>query len=245
VGQWVDASGEPIRIEKASFGWDVWLAKYGQAAIVESNGEFGSHVKVSGRTNTSVGYECYYYISLLSSRQMSWALRHGDPAICPSLGLFTRAFSSQELSELDTLKKQLEDEKQRLDEERRRLDANARAKTEELRYRQATLDAREAELARQRKSQSGSGVYVRPHWCAEQSRFTDPETAICSNSMLSQLDIQMEAIFGALVQSRSASSIASIRVSQRAWVQRRNFCGSDMSCLRQLYEGRIQELNSL
>ena len=244
AGQWVDMTGEPIRIEQTSFGWDAWLAKYGQAAVLESNGEHGSHLKVSGRVSGTAGYECFYYVSLLSSRQMSWALRQGDPLICPSLGLFTKASLDSDIDKLEELKRQL-------DAEKKRSEAIRRAQEDELRVRRAELDAREAALRKlkaqtestnnQAQSQAAVPV-VRPHWCSTQKNFESYELIICSNAYLSQLDIQLEAIYGALMVSRMSTSADSIRVSQRAWVRDRHNCGSGIACLRQTYEARINTL---
>jgi hypothetical protein len=77
-------------------------------------------------------------------------------------------------------------------------------------------------------TQSSQGVTVKPHWCSEQSRFTDFETAICSNPLLSQLDIQMESIYYPLIQSRSGSARETIQTTQKLLVQQRTLCGSNL-----------------
>src|SRR3984893_15455009 len=262
TAEWV--SGGSSKVEQVQFNRNAlnrhtaalpFLPGLATITLCQGQGCAGADIVVSG-----TGFDCLYTYSTYNTNQFAWIYKGGNGA-CPPSAKFTRA--GKELDEIATLKKQLEDERQRLTAERRRLDEEiARrqledekqrllderrrvdAKAQENRVRQSTLETREAVATRQPTYQSGSGATAKPHWCSEQSRFTDFEITICSNGILSQLDIQLENLYGSLIQSRPTSSVASIRATQRAWVQRRTSCGSSSSCLRQLYENRIQELNS-
>ena len=73
--------------------------------------------------------------------------------------------------------------------------------------------------------------------CAKASSFA--EKAICSNDDLAQLDVRMSKAYKA--QLAATSNIASAKAAQRAWVKKREACGS-VACIRTLYAARIPEL---
>jgi len=73
--------------------------------------------------------------------------------------------------------------------------------------------------------------------CAKASSFA--EKAICSNDELAQLDVRMSKAYKA--QLAASSNITSAKATQRAWVKKREACGS-VACIRSLYAARIPEL---
>ena len=73
--------------------------------------------------------------------------------------------------------------------------------------------------------------------CAKASSFA--EKAICSNDDLAQLDVRMSKAYKA--QLAATSNITSAKAAQRAWVKKREACGS-VACIRTLYAARIPEL---
>jgi uncharacterized protein YecT (DUF1311 family) len=73
--------------------------------------------------------------------------------------------------------------------------------------------------------------------CAKASSFA--EKAICSNDELAQLDVRMSKAYKA--QLAATSNITSAKAAQRAWVKKREACGS-VECIRSLYAARIPEL---
>ena len=73
--------------------------------------------------------------------------------------------------------------------------------------------------------------------CAKASSFA--EKAICSNDDLAQLDVRMSKAYKA--QLAATSNITSAKAAQRAWVKKREACGS-VACIRTLYATRIPEL---
>ena len=70
---------------------------------------------------------------------------------------------------------------------------------------------------------------------------TASEKAICSSSTLSRLDVQLSALYAATKQRRNARYYTK---KQRAWIQRRNACGSNRSCLERRYQEQIAVLQS-
>lgn len=73
--------------------------------------------------------------------------------------------------------------------------------------------------------------------CSKVSDSTD--LTICSNDELGQFDRQMAALYFARVQSADDPAA---RDEQRTWLQERNQCGADVTCLRKEYSARIEQL---
>ncbi|HZG08855.1 MAG TPA: hypothetical protein VEZ70_07745 [Allosphingosinicella sp.] len=72
-----------------------------------------------------------------------------------------------------------------------------------------------------------------------------PERAICGDPELARLDRIMADLF---LETRSlllnANQTAEADAAQRAWLVRRNRCGSDIQCLRRAYFSRVTALAS-
>jgi hypothetical protein len=87
-GKWVSVAGptigEPIWFYKAFGGYDALISWWGQTTISQSNGEYGSHIQVRARD-----LRCFYYIGVINSQEMTWALRSGSPN-CPQSAWFKR-----------------------------------------------------------------------------------------------------------------------------------------------------------
>jgi len=92
-GQWTPTTGPNIGLRfwfvKGFIGYDAVIPWWGQTSIVESGGDFGSHIKISG-SKDGLNAECFYYISLLDSRRMAWNLRHSTTGNCPESLIFER-----------------------------------------------------------------------------------------------------------------------------------------------------------
>lgn len=73
--------------------------------------------------------------------------------------------------------------------------------------------------------------------CSKVADATD--LTICSNDELGLLDRQMAALYFARVQSAGDPAA---RDEQRTWLQDRNQCGADVTCLRKEYAARIEQL---
>ena len=65
------------------------------------------------------------------------------------------------------------------------------------------------------------------------------EIAICNSPTLSILDSQMASWYSA---GRKGRARAQVEAEQKAWLQYRQSCGSDVSCLQHAYEARIETL---
>jgi uncharacterized protein len=70
------------------------------------------------------------------------------------------------------------------------------------------------------------------------------EIAICANPHLSDLDVQMAALYGVrmeipmLMGARGAA-----QDEQRAFLAKRGACGGNVACIQSAYQTRIAELN--
>ena len=73
--------------------------------------------------------------------------------------------------------------------------------------------------------------YERPSWCGA-ARLTATEAAICSDAILSDLDLRLARAWEA----------AGRPDGQRAWLSRRNACGGDIFCIEDLYDARLDTL---
>jgi uncharacterized protein len=73
---------------------------------------------------------------------------------------------------------------------------------------------------------------------------TRTEKAICSNSELSNADARLARIYSQRRQSLSKYDTKGLQKEQRAWLKMRNTCSDNISCLLQIYENRIVELEN-
>jgi uncharacterized protein YecT (DUF1311 family) len=70
------------------------------------------------------------------------------------------------------------------------------------------------------------------------------EVTICGSGRLSYLDRQMDGLYGNIRRRLNRTSQRVLRDEQRAWLQQRDGCGSNETCLVEAYETRIAELHS-
>ncbi len=68
------------------------------------------------------------------------------------------------------------------------------------------------------------------------------EKAICSDPFLSKLDIALSERYSGLLRDRSGAARDRLVDEQRRWLLRRRQCKDDTTCLRQLYQQRIDGL---
>jgi uncharacterized protein len=71
------------------------------------------------------------------------------------------------------------------------------------------------------------------------------EVAVCSSSLLLQLDRQLNGIYASLREQLDGNQQIILRDSQRYWMRQRAACGSDTNCIYRLYQERIQRLNAV
>lgn len=79
--------------------------------------------------------------------------------------------------------------------------------------------------------------YTKPLWCTA-PRLNKTERTICTDVILSAMDIKLAEIYG-------ASTVHRKDVAQRAWLKKRNSCGSNISCIKNTYENRIRSLQDM
>jgi uncharacterized protein len=102
----------------------------------------------------------------------------------------------------------------------------------EQRYREQISALR---FSTQPKPQPEPNVQAYPSFpCATASLAA--EVAICNSAALARLDVQLSALYAAVKRSRNAKQYIG---KQRAWLKRRNACGSDTACLEQRYQEQI------
>jgi uncharacterized protein len=70
-------------------------------------------------------------------------------------------------------------------------------------------------------------------WCETQKQLNEAERTVCSSPSLRGRDRQINQLY----RSSNVST-----ASQRQWIERRNDCGNDESCLSRVYVDRIYEL---
>ena len=75
-------------------------------------------------------------------------------------------------------------------------------------------------------------------------RLTVTEAVICQNPGLSNLDSQMAAIYFSNLNASPKSARLAMRSEQAGWLRTRNGCGANLGCLRSMYKGRIDYLQS-
>ena len=68
------------------------------------------------------------------------------------------------------------------------------------------------------------------------------EYAICGSSELSRLDVELSRAYKSARSALSQSQKKQLSASQKNWLQRRNRCGSNASCLEASMASRIREL---
>lgn len=73
---------------------------------------------------------------------------------------------------------------------------------------------------------------------------TADEKGVCGNCELQQLDVKMSTLYGVITRLVAMGQRGDIQDAQRAWLSRRALCGGEVTCLRQAYQGRIQELEA-
>ncbi len=71
---------------------------------------------------------------------------------------------------------------------------------------------------------------------------TRVEQAICRSDMLSGLDVQLSAIFRRTFSTIPQGKRPGFRRDQLNWLQWRNTCGANDTCLQRRYVNRIDEL---
>ena len=71
---------------------------------------------------------------------------------------------------------------------------------------------------------------------------TATEFAICGDPTIARMDRIMAQRYRALRASMSRSAADALKASQRNWLNRRNRCGADLSCLNVVYRSRLSEL---
>lgn len=86
---------------------------------------------------------------------------------------------------------------------------------------------------------------VKPSFDCTQAQ-TPTELAICSNDDLSRLDSEMAQTYRHTMATQPSDQVASIRASQRQWVEQRAAqCGADGACIQSSLQSRINELDQL
>ncbi|SEB97469.1 tetratricopeptide repeat protein [Bradyrhizobium erythrophlei] len=100
IGKWTPITGpktgDPFWFSKAFAGYDANIPWWGQAAIVESEGKYGSHLKVAAGKG-GANAECFYYVSKIGERKMAWNLRYppNETSECPGSLVFERENSGE------------------------------------------------------------------------------------------------------------------------------------------------------
>ena len=79
-GVWVSVNppGPAVAFNRIGLGSRAASLSIGQSTITQSDGTGGSNLRVSG-----AGFNCFYFVGFVTSREMTWDLKQGD-AVCPA-----------------------------------------------------------------------------------------------------------------------------------------------------------------
>jgi hypothetical protein len=93
AGKWVSVTpgaslGEPVFFMPAFEGFDAFVPFFpGQSFMGRvTDGHAAAHVKITSRD----GQSCWYYVGIISSKEMTWALRDATSPNCPASALLRR-----------------------------------------------------------------------------------------------------------------------------------------------------------
>lgn len=79
--------------------------------------------------------------------------------------------------------------------------------------------------------------------CAKASH--PDEVAICANPSLDDKDVEMSTKYRYLLGLVAMGEGGNIRDQQREWLAQRRQCGSDVKCLKAVYDDRLKALDKV
>jgi uncharacterized protein len=79
--------------------------------------------------------------------------------------------------------------------------------------------------------------------CSKASTLAD--RSICRNYALGQSEARMATLFAVTTSLVAMGQRGNIQDAQRAWLNKREACGDNISCLTKAYDARIDELNAV
>ena len=82
---------------------------------------------------------------------------------------------------------------------------------------------------------------AKPSFDCRKARSRD-EKAICANPEIARLDSQMAKLYSKRRRSLRGAAGRKLTQSQRAWLGKRRACGSNVSCLKSVFQERIRQL---
>lgn len=71
------------------------------------------------------------------------------------------------------------------------------------------------------------------------------EKAICKSYALGQAEARVATLFGVATSLVAMGQRGDIKDAQRKWIETRDACGDDVSCMESTYEKRIGALNAV
>lgn len=111
----------------------------------------------------------------------------------------------------------------------------------------ATMSDRRLSLGRKlgemRKRVPAWTLFKPSFTCTERSR--DVEKAICGDEGLARADRELVEAYKDTLERVGAQGADQVKAAQRAWVTKRNSCGSDGDCISRAMRDRIAELENL
>jgi uncharacterized caspase-like protein/uncharacterized protein len=73
---------------------------------------------------------------------------------------------------------------------------------------------------------------------------TEAEKAVCGDAELAQLDVQLNAAYGRVADRLNAAAKKTLLAEQKVWLDARNACAGDVSCLKAQYASRVRRLEA-
>ena len=70
-------------------------------------------------------------------------------------------------------------------------------------------------------------------------RLTPDERMVCQGRTLARLDVQLNQIYERAIAQATPRGRSQLQTAQREWLQSRRACGSNRTCIGQLYRDQI------
>jgi uncharacterized protein len=95
-------------------------------------------------------------------------------------------------------------------------------------------------------STAPASAQQRPNWCNQQSSKNDAEWTVCQTRSLWGIEDELNVSYKTAMDTLPSSQRRILESSQADWLREtRNPCGSDVACLRDAYQGRVNTLDDI
>jgi hypothetical protein len=86
---------------------------------------------------------------------------------------------------------------------------------------------------------------VRPEWCRTQRSFNRAEVLVCSDPVLSRMDLQLQSAHDRVLAGLTGTNRKKFETNNDSWAASRDACNSNRACVLQSYTRRVEELDRM